>query len=121
MEHLKTGQLVGASPEGLFYGQIIGSVLGAVFSSWVYKLFTSTSTSLPSEQFPVPNAQLWLATVNLIYGKGLPAGSWAFSLAGFFLSAGFAVVKIATSKRKWSQYIPGGIAVGIGNFLFRFS
>lgn len=116
MEHLKTGNFVGASPRGLFYGQIIGSVLGAIGGSCTYKLFTATS-SLPSEKFPVPNAQLWLATVNLIYGRSLPTRSLSFAVVGFILSSAFAVIKIMTANRKWSCHIPGGVAVGIGIYI----
>ncbi|KAK0622080.1 OPT oligopeptide transporter protein-domain-containing protein [Bombardia bombarda] len=118
MEHLKTGNLVGASPTGLFYGQIIGSVLGAIGSSCIYKLFTSTST-LPNKTFPIPNAQLWLATVHLIYGKGLPIGSLKFALAGFIISAACAMARMVliSNKKSWGCYIPSGIAIGIGIYI----
>lgn len=113
MEHLKTGHLVGASPRSLFYGQVIGSVLGAVLCSCVYKLFTSTYT-IPSERFNVPHAQLWLASAHLAYGQGLPPGVWGFVVAGFFLSAFCAAIRIAAGNRKWGEHIPSGIAIGIG-------
>lgn len=116
MEHLKTGHFVGASPKSLFYGQIIGSIMGAIGSSLIYKLYTSSS-SLPSEKFPIPSAQLWLATVNLIYGRGLPAGSLTFAVAGFIISAAFAAVKIMAANRTWSHHVPSGIAVGIGIYI----
>lgn len=116
MEHFKTGNLVGASPKGLFFGQIVGSVIGAIVGSCVYKLLTSVF-SLPSENFPIPNAQLWLSTVHLIYGRGLPTGSLSFSVVGFMVSAACATVKITTAAHKWSRHIPSGIAVGIGIYM----
>jgi OPT family oligopeptide transporter len=40
MQDLKTGHLIGAAPSAQFYGQIIGSAVGAVISAAVYKLYT---------------------------------------------------------------------------------
>lgn len=113
MQHFKTGHLVGASPKALFYGQIIGSSVGAVLASCVYKLYTSVYT-IPNEQFRVPQAQLWLAMTNLIYGRGLPEGVWPFVVVAFALSVSSAVSKIALAGWYWRDYIPGGVAVGIG-------
>lgn len=113
MQHFKTGHLVGASPKALFYGQIIGSSAGAVLASCVYRLYTSVYT-IPGEQFRIPNAQLWLATTNLIYGRGLPEGVWPFVMVAFALSALGAISRIALAGWGWSEHIPGGIAVGIG-------
>lgn len=113
MEHLKTGHLVGASPASLFYGQIIGSVLGAVLCSCVYKLFTS-AYAIPSDRFTVPHAQLWLVSAHLAYGRGLPPGAWSFAVAGFILSAMCTIIRMSLAKRTWSEQIPSGIAIGIG-------
>lgn len=73
MEDLKRGHLVGASPKDMFYGQVIGSSVGAILASRVYKLYTSVYT-IPSKQFRVTQAQLWLATAKLLYGRCLPDG-----------------------------------------------
>ena len=113
MQHFKTGHLVGASPKALFYGQVIGSTVGAVLASCVYKLYTLVY-KIPNQQFRVPQAQLWLATANLIYGKGFPEGVLPFVVAAFVLSVLSAVSRIALADWRWRDYIPGGIAVGIG-------
>src|SRR5690606_25353047 len=39
MQDLKTGHLVGAAPKAQFWGQLIGSAVGAVISAAVYRLY----------------------------------------------------------------------------------
>ena len=53
MQDLKTGHLLGAAPKAQFYGQLIGSFVGAVVSAWVYKLYTSVY-EIPGGMFQVP-------------------------------------------------------------------
>lgn len=40
MQDLKTGHLLGASPKAQFWGQMIGATVGAVFSAFIYRLYT---------------------------------------------------------------------------------
>lgn len=53
MQDLKTGHLLGAAPKAQFYGQLIGSFVGAIVSAWVYKLYTSVY-EVPGGMFQVP-------------------------------------------------------------------
>ncbi len=41
MQDLKTGHLLGAAPSAQFWGQVIGTSVGAVVSAFLYKLYTS--------------------------------------------------------------------------------
>lgn len=50
MQDLKTGHLIGAAPSAQFYGQIIGSAVGAVISAAVYKLYTRVY-NIPGDLF----------------------------------------------------------------------
>ena len=113
MEHFKTGFLVGASPSAVFYGQVVGSVVGAVFSTFVYRLYTSVYT-IPSKQMPAPSAQLWFATAKLAYGRGLPEGSWISAATAFSLATILAAVRIGAARRPWADNLPNGIAIGVG-------
>lgn len=113
VEHFKTGDLVGATPKSLFHGQVIGSIMGAIWTSCVYRLFTSIYM-IPSDRFPAPSAQLWLATAKVVYERGLPDGVLPFVIAGFFISAGLSITKILGDKRGWSHLVPSGVAIGIG-------
>jgi uncharacterized oligopeptide transporter (OPT) family protein len=102
MEHFKSGFLEGASPKALFYGQVIGPIVGSVVSTFVYRLYSSTYT-IPSDQFPAPAAQLWLATAKLVYGRGLLEGVWNFAVDAFLLSAVFAAVRTKSEDHSWAN------------------
>ena len=126
MQDLKTGHLMGASPKAQFYGQIIGSLAGAVLSTVVYKLYVSVY-DVPGPIFQTPTAYLWIFTARLVTGQGLPRMAWTASwIAGSIFVASTILRTIAVSplanggKRgvsaPWRQYIPGGIAVAVGMF-----
>ncbi|ERS95008.1 hypothetical protein HMPREF1624_08497 [Sporothrix schenckii ATCC 58251] len=51
MQDLKTGHLIGAAPTAQFWGQVIGTSVGAV----------------------IPTGYVWIFTARLVTGKGLPA------------------------------------------------
>lgn len=113
MQDLKCGHLLGAAPKAQFYGQIIGSFVGAVVSAGIYQLYTSVY-KVPGEQFQVPTAFVWVFTARLVTGKGLPqmAGKWALG-AGIFFSAS-TMLRIHGQGKWWQAWVPGGIAVAVG-------
>jgi len=92
---------------------MLGSVMGAVLCSCMYKVFTAVYT-VPSEMFLVPQARLWIATAQLAYGQGLPEGVGPFAVTGFVVSAGLAVVRAGAGRKGWVECVPSGIAIGIG-------
>jgi OPT family oligopeptide transporter len=57
MQDLKTGHLLGASPQVQFYGQVIGSVWSAIISAGIYKLYTRVY-EIPGPLFQIPTAQV---------------------------------------------------------------
>ncbi|KAE8353633.1 OPT superfamily oligopeptide transporter [Aspergillus coremiiformis] len=126
MQDLKTGHLLGASPKAQFYGQIIGSLFGAVLSTAVYKMYVNVY-EVPGPMFQTPTAYVWIFTARLVTGQGLPPMAWeAASIAG----AAFVVItilriigasSIANGGKQdtaacWRAWIPGGIAVAVGIF-----
>ncbi|OJD16654.1 hypothetical protein AJ78_03206 [Emergomyces pasteurianus Ep9510] len=135
MQDLKTGHLLGASPKAQFYGQVIGSLFGAVISAAVYKLYISVY-NVPSSMFQVPTAYVWIFTARLVTGQGLPEMAWqTATIAGAVFSI-ITVLRIigtspsfspAVAKGKrglggrgssapWRAWIPGGIAVAVGMY-----
>ncbi|KAK5019359.1 OPT superfamily [Cryomyces antarcticus] len=62
LQDLKTGHLLGAAPKAQFYGQLIGSAVGAVVSAAVYKLYTHV--------YEVPGGYVWIFTARLVTGQG---------------------------------------------------
>ncbi|GAB7337926.1 hypothetical protein MBLNU457_4310t1 [Dothideomycetes sp. NU457] len=117
MQDLKTGHLLGASPKAQFYGQMIGSAVGAVVSACVYKLYISVY-EVPGGMFQVPTAYVWIFTARLVTGQGLPpkVGEWAAGAAALF--AVLTAMRIYGNMHGWryTSMIPGGIAVAVGMY-----
>lgn len=123
LQDLKAGHLIGASPKAQFYGQVIGSVVGAFVSAAVYKLYVSVYP-IPGELFEIPTAYVWIFTARLVTGKGLPPLAWEFALAAgaiFTLTTSLRLYLLAHREAKpWCKtlhsFIPGGIAVAVGMY-----
>lgn len=123
MQDLKTGHLLGASPKAQFYGQVIGSLFGAVVSTAVYKMYVSVYP-VPGDQFQIPTAFVWIFTARLVTGQGLPPMAWQAAVIFGLIFVATTVLKIASTYRKpfgystspWVSFLPGGIAVAVGMF-----
>jgi OPT family oligopeptide transporter len=123
MQDLKCGHLLGAAPNAQFWGQMIGSAVGAVLSAVVYKLYTHVYT-IPGGLFEVPTGYVWVFTARLVTGKGLPpmVKEWASGAAVLF-AVGTMVRVWGTARKKkglsgwWIDWVPGGIAVAVGMLL----
>ena len=124
LQDLKTGHLLGASPKAQFYGQLIGSGVGAVVSACVYKLYTHVY-EIPGGMFQVPTGYVWIFTARLVTGQGLPPKTAAFSAVAALIWALLTALRIyGNSQRQpdgskgapWVSYVPGGIAVAVGMY-----
>ncbi|KAJ5382372.1 hypothetical protein N7517_000283 [Penicillium concentricum] len=124
MQDLKTGHLLGASPKAQFYGQIIGSIVGAVLSTAVYKLYVNVY-EVPGEMFQTPTAYVWIFTARLVTGQGLPIMAGQASFIAGIVWAFLTALRIAAASPSfarngkppaWRAWIPGGIAVAVGIF-----
>ncbi|KAJ5793722.1 hypothetical protein N7457_000321 [Penicillium paradoxum] len=124
MQDLKTGHLLGASPKAQFYGQMIGSLVGAVLSTAVYKLYVNVY-EVPGDMFQTPTAYVWISTARLVTGQGLPDMAWQASLIAGIVWVIITTVRIAAASPAyahngnpppWRSWIPGGIAVAVGIF-----
>ena len=102
-----------------FYGQLIGSAVGAVVSAAKFISFITNVYEVPGKEFEVPTGYVWIFSARLVMGKGLPymAAPWAYG-AGFLFAiiTGFRTWGRVRGLR-WTQYIPGGIAVAVGKKL----
>lgn len=121
MQDIKTGHLLGAAPNAQFWAQIIGSGVGAVLSALIYRLYTNVY-QVPGKLFEVPTGFVWIFTARLVTGKGLPpmVMQWALG-AGLIFAVGTAFRVGEQSKagtRRWTRFIPGGIAVAVGKSRF---
>ncbi|OAL52309.1 OPT superfamily oligopeptide transporter [Pyrenochaeta sp. DS3sAY3a] len=122
LQDLKCGHLIGAAPNAQFWGQMIGSAVGAVLSAVVYKLYTHVYT-IPGGLFEVPTGYVWVFTARLVTGKGLPpmVKEWASGAAVIFAFGTMARVWGTSRKQRglsgwWIDFIPGGIAVAVGMY-----
>ncbi|KAK4948909.1 OPT superfamily [Elasticomyces elasticus] len=123
LQDLKTGHLLGASPKAQFWGQLIGSAVGAVVSACVYKLYTRVYT-IPGGLFQVPTGYVWIFTARLVTGQGLPPRVPVFAAAAAGLWAVLTAVRIYGTALKrsgggwgwWVDFVPGGIAVAVGMY-----
>lgn len=124
MQDLKTGHLLGASPKAQFYGQMIGSLFGAILSTAVYKMYVNVY-EIPGEMFQTPTAYVWIFTARLVTGQGLPDMAWQASAIAGVIWMGLTAVRIAAASPSfavggkppaWRDWIPGGIAVAVGIF-----
>ncbi|KAJ5179456.1 hypothetical protein N7492_002666 [Penicillium capsulatum] len=124
MQDLKTGHILGASPKAQFYGQVIGSLVGAVLSTAVYKIYVNTY-EIPGEMFQTPTAYVWIFTARLVTGQGLPEMAWQASIIAGIVWVVITALRIAAASPSfavhgkppaWRDWIPGGIAVAVGIF-----
>ncbi|OJD34197.1 oligopeptide transporter [Diplodia corticola] len=119
MQDIKTGHLLGAAPNAQFWGQMIGSGVGAVLSAVIYRLYTNVY-EVPGKLFEVPTGFVWIFTARLVTGKGLPpmVMQWALG-AGLVFAVGTAIrvgEQTKAGTRRWTRFVPGGIAVAVGMY-----
>jgi OPT family oligopeptide transporter len=124
LQDLKTGHLLGASPKAQFYGQLIGSAVGAVASAVIYKLYTNVY-KIPGGLFQVPTGFVWIFTARLVTGQGLPDKAPQFAVGAAAIWSLFTIVRLygaavrkpdGTKGAGWVAYVPGGIAVAVGMY-----
>ncbi|KAL6715166.1 OPT superfamily [Lecanora helva] len=115
MQDLKTGHLLGAAPRAQFWGQMIGSLVGAVVSAAVYRLYTSVY-KIPGGMFQVPTAYVWIFTARLVTGQGLPEMAWQWALGVGIIFAFLTAARVRGQGTWWQPWIPGGIAVAVGMY-----
>ena len=115
LQDLKTGHLLGAAPRAQFWGQMIGSLVGAIVSACVYKLYTSVY-KVPGGMFQVPTAYVWIFTARLVTGQGLPEMAWQWAAGAGAIFAVLTAVRVKGHGQWWQAWVPGGIAVAVGMY-----
>lgn len=113
MQDLKTGHMVMASPKAQFIAQMIGSVWSVFLSALVYRLYDAVY-DIPGSLFRIPTAVIWIDCAKLVTGDGLPDHVDTFAIVFGIIFAIVAAVKALFADRKWTVYLPSGVAVGIG-------
>jgi uncharacterized oligopeptide transporter (OPT) family protein len=113
MGNLKTAHLTRTAPRAILFGHLIGSFVGTVIATLVYKIYTCVK-QLPSNEFGIPDAHMWLIAARFFYQQGLPERAMGFAIGAFVLGAVFSTLRILGSNRWWRDLVPSGIAMAIG-------
>lgn len=117
MQDLKTGHLIGASPRAQFIAQLMGTVYSVFLSSIMYRVYTMVY-EIPSEDFRIPTAVVWIDCSRLVTGEGLPPRVFEFAMGFGILFGIISLLKNTVPKHnryhKYLVYLPNGVAVGIG-------
>jgi uncharacterized oligopeptide transporter (OPT) family protein len=109
----KIGQLVGAPPQSQMYGQVIGSVFGAIVSAATYKLYT-TRFEIPGPFLQIPSSFLSISTAKLMLGRGLPEGAPCFALGFAVVFFILTIIKTVYAGHFWQRFIPSGVSFAVG-------
>ncbi|KAL6932342.1 hypothetical protein ACO0OL_003820 [Hanseniaspora opuntiae] len=119
MQDLKTGHLLGASPKSQFIGMLIGTTYSIPVAAALYLLYDKVY-EIPSMEFRIPTALVWINSARLFYGGGLPEGCVSCCIV---VGVVFSVISLLKNlmiefgkgrKHQWLiDVLPSGVAVGI--------
>ena len=109
----KFGDLVGASASTQLYGQLVGSIFGALLSTLTYRLYTS-QYPVPGPLFQIPASFLDVTIAKLVLGRGLPlsAGPYVVGFGAAFVLV--TILKMVFADRWWQHLIPSSVSFAIG-------
>ncbi|KAI9709136.1 MAG: hypothetical protein M1820_003583 [Bogoriella megaspora] len=122
MQDIKTGHLLQASPKAQYYGQVAGSILGAIISPMIYRLYVAVY-ELPSHLFQMPGVYIWMFSARLITGSGLPPMVWQYGLVAGILSVIVTIIRIclemhgSARSRRIKDFIPSGVGFAVGIYI----
>lgn len=106
---LKTGFLVGATPEKQQYGELIGSVAAAAAIGAILRLL-DTAWGFGSSQLPAPQAMMMKMVVEGVMGGNLP---WSMIMIGVFCAVVFEILGLPVLPLAIGIYLPVHLNAGI--------
>lgn len=98
MNGFKTAYMTRTAPRAVFYGQVVGSYVGAVLATILYKTYISVK-EIPSEEFSIPDAHLYIVASRFIRQHGLPQQAMPFMLGAFVLGSILSILRILGFSR----------------------
>ena len=108
-QDLKTGFLVGATPEKQQYGELIGSVAAAAAIGAILHLL-NTAWGFGSSQLPAPQAMMMKMVIEGVMGGNLP---WSMILIGVFCAVVFEILRLPVLPLAIGIYLPIHLSAGI--------
>ena len=121
MEDFKIAHLLHASPKPQFYGQMVGTLFGVIFTPLVYRLYVAVY-ELPSKLFEMPGAYIWIFTARLLTGSDSPPMVWHFGVIAGSVTICTTILRMYLSMhqsanvRNLQRFVPGGIALAVGMY-----
>jgi hypothetical protein len=106
MEDFKIAHLLHASPKPQFYGQMVGTLFGVIFTPLVYRLYVAVY-ELPSKLFEMPGAYIWIFTARLLTGSDPPPDGvafWSHCWISYHLHHNTANVSVDAPIRQRSEF-----------------
>lgn len=113
MGSLKTAYMTRTAPRAILFSHMIGSFVGTAIATFVYRIYTGVK-KLPSKEFGIPDAHMWLVAARFFYQQGLPERAMGFAIGAFVLGAVLSTLRILGSNSWWRNLVPSGIAMAIG-------
>jgi uncharacterized oligopeptide transporter (OPT) family protein len=113
MSGFKTAYMTRTPPRIVLYSGIIGTYTGVVFAAVLYKVYASVKV-IPSDEFGVPDAHLYIMASRFIRQQGLPPKAMSSAILSFLIGGAFSTVRILACKRWWRSLVPSGVAMAIG-------
>ncbi|KAF9773031.1 hypothetical protein IL306_009224, partial [Fusarium sp. DS 682] len=112
MGGLRTAHMTNAAPRAVLHAQMIGSYVCAFIAVSLYKTYTSIK-KIPSQEFGIPDAHLYIVTSRMIQQQGLPPKAMVFESVAFIIDAICGGLRIAGNNRWWRHLVPPGVAMGV--------
>jgi uncharacterized oligopeptide transporter (OPT) family protein len=111
----RTAYMTKTAPRAVLYGQAIGSCVGVLLATSLYKIYTSVK-HIPSDEFSVPDAHIYLVASRLLRQQGLPPQALNCAIGAFVFCAIFSIARIIGKRYWWRELVPSGVAMGIGEY-----
>jgi len=118
---LKTGHLLGASPNSQFWAQVLGSVIGIWLSVGLFVLFTEAypciiNLEIDCEAFGMPAVAAWRSVAIAVTAPTLPihpmSGYTAIALGAVAILT--VILKYTVIPARYHVWVPNWNAVGLG-------
>ncbi|KAF5683075.1 oligopeptide transporter [Fusarium denticulatum] len=116
MGGLRTAYMTNTAPRVIVYAQMLGSYAGSFLSVSLYKIYTSIN-KIPSQDFGIPDARLYIVTVQMIRQQGLPPQAMGFAWVAFIIGAVCGGARIVGKDHWWRCLIPSGVAMAVGMYI----
>ncbi|KAF4488016.1 oligopeptide transporter [Fusarium agapanthi] len=116
MGGLRTAYMTNTAPRVVLHAQMLGSYVGSVVAVSLYTIYTSIN-KIPSQDFGIPDARLYIVTIQMIRQQGLPPKAMEFAWVAFIIGAICGGLRIVGKDHWWRCLVPSGVAMAVGMYI----